>query len=165
MDITRARGDAPLMTRAHSSWLLCLLLLGCTDDEGDVEESEPLCHGPGTSEYTAVVSGADFREHEGKVVYGVTDVELASSKTPCRATGSARVVDARFEIVMTNVTDGAAYPFVGAFIDIDDDERCDESFDMRWGSIQNLADVTAAVTPADFSLEDQLGRCARLSPE
>lgn len=110
--------------------------------------------------------GTGFGTLEGR---GVTAVTLISTVGPesvaCRAASDATIEGGGFVARADNRRDDAAYPRLGAFIDIDGDTACGE-MDLVWTRVSiapppNLED-TIELTLEDFARLPEAEGCALL---
>jgi hypothetical protein len=112
----------------------------------------PACLTNAYREYRITLDGVGFEAYEGMPVVGYTAIRLISAPATCRATAATRVQGGGFNVRLINLTDGAAYPDVGAFIDLGDDGSCTAAMDPSWHVIDNVNDKTWNLTPAQFSV-------------
>lgn len=80
--------------------------------------------------YTIEVDAAGLDVPDGTTVHVFTEMRLASTDSPCGARASASVEGGRFEVAVQSLTDGAAYPRVVIWVDVDGDDQCEASSDL-----------------------------------
>lgn len=131
-------------------------------DAGAVQTAE--CLQNATMHYQVELSGSGFEEFGSKKLYGVTEIRLVSApQASCRNTGSIEIAGSAFDLRMTNLTDEAAYPFIGAFIDMNGDGKCEKSVDLTWGIFGSVAPFPQRLSPANFSTADEIDVCGRFA--
>jgi hypothetical protein len=97
-----------------------------------------------------ILIGAGFEAYEGRTLIAVT---TDSDSRPCRASGATQIRDGAFRIELVNLS-AAVYPYIDAFVDLDEDGRCSDSIDAKW----HITDVlttrvrTRNLTPTSFSV-------------
>ena len=110
--------------------------------------------------------GAGFDAEAGRL-HAATDVQLAEPAAAgalCRITRSTEITRGRFDLTLTNLTDTAVYPFIGAFIDRDGDGAC-SALDPTWsiyGVILGEPD-RIEFDPSMFSLDDPRDVCSHFA--
>src|SRR5262249_13454286 len=111
------------------------LLAACSaaPPTGSHTDGTIMCTGTAANEYRVDLVASGFAGFKGKTLHAVTDIQLARSPGACSTTSTAAIADGTFDVHMTNRTDDAVYPFIGAFIDLDGDGNCDRSRDPTWG--------------------------------
>lgn len=143
--------------------LLALVACAAEPDPADTIQQSQACLDHSDSDYHVVVDGVGFAAHEGATVHVVTDMQLAfTGEHRCVVSGPAQVNDGAFTVALDNRTDGAAYPVVGAFIDIDDDGACTPGLDLEWrivGSVAPGDELASTVSPEDFAVAGELEVC------
>ncbi len=132
-------------------------------------EQSSACREHARNEYRVELTGASFIAEEGSRVHATTNVELAepaAAGTLCQTTKAAEVASGAFDVVLTNLTDTAVYPFIGAFIDGDGDGIC-SALDRTWGIYGTIGGPTQpnriALVPTMFSLDDPHGVCGHFA--
>jgi hypothetical protein len=142
-----------------------LALWACTaePEPGTLQQSQA-CLEHSDADYRVVVDGVELAAHEGATVHVLTDMQLAfTAEHACVVSGPARVSDGAFTVALDNRTDGAAYPLVGAFIDVDGDGACTAGVDLEWRLIGSVApgnELALTVGPDDFAAGAEIGVCA-----
>jgi hypothetical protein len=138
------------------------LLAACSSapPTGSHTDGTIMCTGTAANEYRVDLAGSGFAEFKGKTLHAVTDIHLARSPGTCSTTSTAAIADGNFGVHMTNRTDDAVYPFIGAFIDLDGDGRCDRSRDPTWGIFGSGDSITLELSAERFSTADEMDVCS-----
>lgn len=116
----------------------------------EAPDAECLAHA--AQEYTVRLVGDGFDAQEGKALFAVNEMRLASApEISCRASGHVEIQRGAFDLSLPNATDEASYPRVVAFIDVDGNGACDVGVDLGWEFLPNWAFLTLTLAPSDFS--------------
>lgn len=108
----------------------------------------------GTQQYMVQLTATGLDAYEGKAVRVMTSV---SKPEGCRGTGAAIVAHGAVALTVSNgfTPTLAVYPSLAAYVDRDDDGRCNDG--LTWTSITTaIADRPTAInlTSADFTDRD-----------
>ncbi len=93
-------------------------------------------------------------------------MNLAFTPALCRSTGAALVADGQIDVRLSNRTDDAVYPFVGAFVDLDDDGACTPGVDLTWGiwgSVSPGTELLVALEATAFTTGDAVEICGHFA--
>lgn len=142
---------------------LVVALASCTTTSppAGIQSRDCVDHAP--NEYKVDVTGRGFAD--ASTVHVLTDIRLVSAPdVTCRIAGAAPVSSGGFAVELANLTDTAAYPFVGAFIDRDGDGACSAA-DLTWSIYGETVDPAFMVdiTPEQFSAGDPGQVCAHFA--
>ncbi len=155
---------------ARASPLVIVAACGAWDEPtGSLQSSA--CRNRAHNEYVVELTGAAFGEEDGSRIHAITDVQLAepgATGTLCRTTTSTDVAGGGFEVMLTNLTDTAVYPFIGAFLDRDGDGAC-SPLDPTWGIYGIIGGpdhpTLIALGPSSFSVDDPRDVCSHFAIE
>lgn len=144
--------------------ILSALVLGACSNPEDVEVQSRECLDGSNANYHVRLQGSGLQDYEGSTIHVVTDINLAFTPDAlCRSTGAALVEDGALDLRLSNRTDEAVYPFVGAFVDLDDDGLCTPGIDATWGTWGSVApdtEMLVALEASAFTTVDELEVCA-----
>jgi len=167
MTINRTLGTC-FVACARALPLAIVAACGASDDPTASVQSSA-CRDLARNEYVVELTGAAFGEEAGSRIHAITEVQLAepgATGTSCRATTSTAVAGGGFEVMLTNLTDTAVYPFIGAFLYRDGDRAC-SPLDPTWGMTGNIGgqDHPTLITlgPSSFSVDDPLDVCSHFA--
>jgi hypothetical protein len=121
------------------------------------------CLAQAIAEYRVRLEGTGFNAYEGLTLHFLTEIALGAGGGSCQARTLTTIVGGAFAFEITNLTDGAVYPRLVAFIDIDDDGACRDGADLTWlstGSVALGSLLTRTLTPNAFSAADAGTACA-----
>jgi hypothetical protein len=107
------------------------------------------CLSKSAGPYETIFLGSGFEAYEGKSVFaGTTDTP---DYKPCRVVMTTRIVDGKFTLTLDNRA-SSVYPTYFLFVDADENGRCTDGVDPKWGTIAALgrAVATANFTPKDL---------------
>jgi hypothetical protein len=135
---------------ASAPFLFAIALTACA---GSPEEGvAPDCTGEAPNEYSIALDSDDFVYHAGMQLNAVTEIGLVGGES-CRG-ANATTIDPQghFDVRVVNRTDDAVYPVVAAFIDIDENGRCDGEVDLVWMRTEVLVgpELSASLGVEDF---------------
>lgn len=134
--------------------LAIVALAGCAAEPAPAPQQSPGCLANATDEYRVRVDGAALDAHEGAAVLVTTEMRLAFAADERCTVGAATTIDGgAFTVTLQNRTDGAAYPYVDAVLDLDEDGACTPGVDLAWSVIGSVApggELALTVGPAEF---------------
>jgi len=138
-------------------------LAGCGDPPATQTQPSPGCLAHSDADYDVVVSGTRLGSRDGADVHVLTSLALAfTPDQTCATSIAATIAGGTFDAALTNRTDGAAYPLVAAYIDVDGDGVCTGGVDLVWSLIGSVAPgqaMTVELTAEQFGFEGQAGGC------
>lgn len=149
---------------ARSPLPVAFLLVACgTEGDPPSAQQSSACLNNAHVEYMVELSGAGFDAEAGRI-HVATDVQLAEPAAAgalCRITSSVEITQGRFDVTLTNLTDTAVYPFIGAFLDRDGDGAC-SPLDPTWGIYGVIVGEPDRIEldPTMFSLGDPRDVCS-----
>ncbi len=113
---------------------------------------DPRCQRSGLGSYSVQLQGSGFGAYEDRAVYGFTSLPFVSEPgLSCGAGTGAIIRGGSFTLAMTNVTDGAVYPWVGLYVDRDSSGTCDPA-EPAWGWVGAFSPTNTV--PYTFQLSD-----------
>lgn len=146
-----------------TGFAVIVVVAGCTTSSPSPSVQSRACLDHAPNEYKVELSGRGFADTSA--VHALTDIRLVSAPdVTCRIADAPPISSGSFMVELANLTDTASYPFVGAFIDRDEDGACSAG-DLTWGTYGETVDpaFTVEVTLEQFSAGDPGQVCAHFA--
>jgi hypothetical protein len=141
--------------------LLPLLLVACAGRSPAVEVG--CLADPELEAYAIAFEGSGLSDWDGHaaVLRATMPMAFAAGRS-CASRASVAIEGGGFSLVVEGRTDGAAYPTVGVFVDLDGDGACDAATEPAWSQIVAVGpggELPVAIGLADLEIASDGSRC------